>query len=108
VVPAIVERYRAALEQRDVAALHDIWPGLGGAQEAAIRADFDNARSIEVAITGLNVEVSGTSATATGLRRYVVHTRDGHRLQSDTVTTILLRKVGPRWVIDSMRHQPVR
>ena len=104
----VIERYVAALEARDVTALRAVWPGLGGAQEAAIRADFDIARSIEVRFDRPDVSVAGATATATGVRRYVVRTRDGHTLQSETHTTVLLRKTGAQWVIDSIRHQPVR
>jgi hypothetical protein len=38
----------------------------------------------------------------------VLRTRDGHTLESDAQTTVLLRKTGTQWVIDSIRYQPVR
>jgi hypothetical protein len=101
----VVNRYVAALEGRDLGALRAVWPGLGGAQEAAIKSDFQNARAIEASIRNVSIDVSGSSATATGQRRYIVRTRDGHRLQSDTITTIQLRRNGTQWVIDSIRHQ---
>jgi serine/threonine protein kinase len=101
----VVRRYLAALEQRDLAALRAVWPTIGADQEAAIRADFENARSIEAHIRDLVVEVTGDTATATGQRRYVVRTRDGQRLQNDTTITMRLRRNGSQWVIQSVRYQ---
>ncbi len=107
-IATVITRYVAALEARDLNALRQVWPGLGGAQEAAIKSDFENARSIDASFANPTITVSGATATATGLRRYALRTRDGHRLQGDTMTTITLRQAGGQWVIDSMRHQPAR
>jgi hypothetical protein len=102
-----VERYRAALEQRSVAALKAVWPGLSGAQQTAIESEFANARAIEVQLASPRIQVTGTSATVVTRRQYRLRTRDGQQLSSESITTIALRQAGGTWVIESVRYQPV-
>jgi serine/threonine protein kinase/tetratricopeptide (TPR) repeat protein len=104
-VTATLERYTAAMEQRDLGALKAIWPGLGGAQQVAIEKDFENARSISVQFVDPKIEVTGSTATVTGLRRYGLHTRDGQQLRSETTTTLVLRQAGNGWHIESVRYR---
>jgi hypothetical protein len=106
-IAAVVERYRVALEQRSVAGLKAVWPGLSGAQQNAIESEFANARSIEVSLASPRIQVSGTSATVVTRRQYRLRTRDGQQLSSESITTIALRHAGSAWVIDSVRYQPV-
>ncbi len=80
---ATLERYTSALQQRDLAALKAVWPSLGGAQQAAIEGDFNNARSISVQFVNPKIEVSGSTATITGIRRYGMQTRDGQQLRNE-------------------------
>jgi serine/threonine-protein kinase len=103
---AVLRRYTSALEHRDIAALKAIWPGLGGREQSAIETDFQNARSISVSFGSPKIDVSGASATVTGLRQYSLETRDRQALQSETVTTLTLKRVGNDWLIDSVRHRP--
>jgi ketosteroid isomerase-like protein len=104
-VRAVVQRYVAALEGRDMAALRAIWPGISGAEQAAIQRNFEEARSIGVRLDNPGVEVSGNTARVTGLRHYTLQTRSGQRLDSEAVTTLLLRRTGSAWVIESIRYQ---
>jgi hypothetical protein len=106
-IAAVVERYRAALEQRSIAALKAVWPGLSGAQQSAIESEFANARSIEVQLASPRIQLSGTTATVTTRRQYRLRTRDGQQLSSESITTLTLRQTGGAWVIDSVRYQPV-
>jgi serine/threonine protein kinase len=106
-ITAVVERYRAALEQRSVAALKAVWPGLSGAQQTAIESEFANARAIEVQLASPRIQVTGTSATVVTRRQYRLRTRDGQQLSSESITTIALRQAGGTWVIESVRYQPV-
>jgi hypothetical protein len=103
---AVLRRYTTALEHRDIAALKTVWPGLGGREENAIEMDFQNARSITVTFVNPKVEVSGGSATVTGVREYALETRDRQALRSETLTTLSLKRVGGDWLIESVRHQP--
>jgi hypothetical protein len=106
-IAAVVERYRTALEQRSVAALKAVWPGLAGAQQAAIESEFANARAIDVQLASPRIQVTGTTATVVTRRQYRLRTRDGQQLSSESITTITLRQAGGTWVIDSVRYQPV-
>ena len=104
-IQGVLRQYIAALESRDIDALKRIWPSLGGAQERAIRNEFQNARDISVSIDSPRIDAQQDTATATFVRRYQLGTRDGHRLQSETLTTVGLRLIGSSWLIDSIRHE---
>jgi ketosteroid isomerase-like protein len=104
-VTAVLERYTSALEQRDLVALKAVWPSLGGAQQRAIEADFNNARSITVQFVNPKIDVSGSTATITGVRRYGMQTRDGQHLRNEANTTLVLRQAGNGWHIESVRFQ---
>jgi ketosteroid isomerase-like protein len=104
-VTAVLERYTSALEQRDLAALKAVWPSLGGAQQKAIESDFNNARSISVQFVNPKIDVSGSTATITGVRRYGMQTHDGQRLRNEANTTLVLRQAGNGWQIESVRYQ---
>jgi serine/threonine-protein kinase len=105
---AVLQRYIAALEHRDIAALKAVWPSLGGSQQAAIEAEFANAREIDVEFVDPKIDVAGQTMTVSGRRRYSLRTRDGQQLRSDTITTLALRQAGADWVIESVRHQAAR
>jgi hypothetical protein len=106
-IAAVIDRYRAALEQRNMSALKAVWPGLSGAQQAAIESDFANARSIDVQLAGPRITVSDGTATVVTRRQYQLRTRDGQQLRSESITTMTLRQHGSAWVIESVRYQPV-
>jgi hypothetical protein len=105
---AVLQRYIGALEHRDIAALKSVWPSLGGSQQAAIEAEFANAREIDVEFVDPKIDVAGQTMTVSGRRRYSLRTRDGQQLRSDTITTLTLRQAGTDWVIESVRHQAAR
>ena len=62
---ATLRRYISALEQRDVNALKAVWPGLSRSQQAAVEAEFANARSIDVELASPKIDVAGQTATVT-------------------------------------------
>ena len=103
-----LSRYEAALEARNLAALKRVWPGLSGTQEAALRDEFLHARRIDVDLASPRIDVAGTTATATFVRRYEVLKTDGQLLNSRSVTTVTLRRNGAGWVIDQIRFDPIR
>jgi serine/threonine-protein kinase len=103
-----LQQYSAALEARSLPALKQVWPGLGGGQERAIKAEFDNAREIDVTLESPRIQVSGDSATAVATRRYALKTVDGHELRSDTRCTFQLRATGGGWVVESVRFDAAR
>ena len=98
----------AALEARSLPALKQIWPGLGGAQERAIKTEFDNARRISVTLDSPRIDVSGDTATVVATRHYSLATVDGHELRSDARSTFQLRAAEGGWVIESVRFEAAR
>jgi hypothetical protein len=103
-----LQEYVSALEARSLPALKQVWPGLSGAQERAISAEFGNARSISASLDSPRIQVSGDTAVVVATRRYALSTADGHDLRSDVRTTIELRLRGTAWVIDSVRFEAER
>lgn len=104
----LVRRYEQALESRSIDALKKLWPSLSGAQEDAMRNEFLHARRIDVDVTITDVAVSGTTATATFVRRYQLSTVDGQQLLRNSRTTLSARRAGSDWVIDRMRFEALQ
>ena len=104
----VLQQYSAALEARSLPALKQIWPGLGGAQERAIKTEFDNARRISVTLESPRIDVSGDTATVVATRHYSLATVDGHELRSDARSTFQLRAAEGGWVIESVRFEAAR
>jgi serine/threonine protein kinase len=104
-IHAVLNQYVAALEARSIGALKGLWPSLPPAQEQAIRAEFANARTLQVRLSEPRIDVNGTSATVTAVRDYQLVTADGHRLGRTTRMIMRLRRTGETWVIDSVTYQ---
>ena len=104
----LVRRYAQALEARNIDSLKRIWPSLQGAQEEAVRREFMHARQIDVDVDDTNVNVSGTNGTVTFMRRYRLSTVDGQRLDTNSRTTMSVRRAGNEWVIDRVRFEAMR
>jgi hypothetical protein len=103
-----LDQYANALEARSLPALKRVWPGLGGAQERAIREEFQNARSISVTLESPRIQVSGDTATAVATRHYALSTLDGHELRSDARSVFQLRASDAAWLIESVRFEAAR
>jgi tetratricopeptide (TPR) repeat protein len=101
----VLDRYEAALESRSLESLKRLWPSLGGAQQAAIRDEFQNTTRIEVEIGSPQINVTGTTATVSFLRTYQLYTVDGQRPRSQSRATMNLRRSGTTWVIDQIRFE---
>jgi hypothetical protein len=103
----VLRRYEAALENRSLAGLKRLWPGLGGAQESAIRNEFERASRIDVELSKHQIEVAGETATATFIRQYEV-TIGNQRFDSRSLTRMSLRRSGDDWLIEDIRFEPIR
>jgi len=101
----LLTRYKSALEARDLGALKQIWPGLGGRQEAAIKAEFDNARAIGVTLNAITPSIASNTATVTCRRDYVVTTADRKTLKTATRMTMTLDRKNGTWLIENIRHE---
>ncbi|MGH9370624.1 MAG: hypothetical protein ACRD15_03745, partial [Vicinamibacterales bacterium] len=104
----LVRRYEQALEGRSIDALKRLWPTLTGAQEAAIRKEFQYVRRLEVEINNLEMSVSGATATATFIRRYQLYTLDGQDLLRNSRTILSARRSGKDWIIERMRFEAIQ
>ena len=104
----LLDRYEGALESRNLDALKRLWPSLGGAQQSAIRDEFQNATRIDVEIVNPQINIQGGGATVTFIRRYELHTVDRQRLRRESRTTMQLQRSGTTWLIDRMSFEPVR
>jgi len=107
-VQAVLARYRAALESRDINALKRIWPALSGRQEDAIRNEFEHSRAIAVGLEGIDIRTSGNGATVTCRRTYAVTTADGQTLRTATTMVMTLVHRESAWNIEAIRHEVAR
>ena len=106
---AVLARYRAALEARDIGALKRIWPSLSGRQEEAheerIRAIARDRRRVS---TASPLRPTSSGATLTCRRSYAVTTADGHTLSTATTMIMTLARRDGVWSIDTIRHEVAR
>lgn len=107
-VQALLARYRAALESRDIGALKRIWPALSGRQEDAIRNEFEQSRGIAVGLDGVDIRPTSNGATVTCHRSYAVTTADGKMLRTATQMSMTLARRDGVWTIESIRHEAAR
>jgi hypothetical protein len=107
-VQAVLARYRAALESRDIGALKRIWPTLSGRQEDALRTEFEHARAIVVGLDSVDIRPANGGATVTCRRNYSVTTADGQTLRTATTMFMTLARRDGAWSIDTIRHEAAR
>ncbi len=107
-IQAVLGRYRAALESRDIGALKRIWPALSGRQEDAIRNEFEYSQAIAVGLDGIDIRPAGNSASLTCRRSYAVTTADGQTLRTATRMFMTLSRRDGAWSIESIRHEVAR
>ena len=107
-VQAVLARYRAALESRDIGALKRIWPSLSGRQEDALRTEFGNARAIAVGLDNVDIRPANGGATVICRRNYSVTTADGQTLRTATTMIMTLTGRDGAWSIDTIRHETTR
>lgn len=105
---AAIERYRTALEAKNIAAMKAVWTTMSSAEEQALRGEFRNARSLSVTIEEPAVQMAGESATVRCRRGYEIVTVEGQRLQTVTRTTIKLRRSSGAWTIEGVQHEPIQ
>ncbi len=107
-VQALLTRYRAALEARDIGALERIWPGLAGRQENAIKNEFEHSRAIAVGVDNVDIRPTAGGASVRCRRSYAVTTADGQTLRTATTMLMTLTRRDGAWIIDTIRHEAVR
>jgi hypothetical protein len=105
---ALLARYRAALEARDIGALERIWPGLAGRQEDAIKNEFEHSRAIAVGLDNVEIRPTASGAAVTCRRSYAVTTADGQTLRTATTMLMTMTRRDGAWIIDTIRHEATR
>ena len=106
-VRELVKRYEQAMESRSLDALKRIWPSIPRAQEDALRNEFRQARAIDMDVDDPNITVTGATAAVTFIRRYHLSTIDSQKLVRTSRTTMMVRRAGGEWLIESMRFEPI-
>jgi hypothetical protein len=102
-VTELLDRYKEALESRNIDQLKRIWPTMGATEEGAIRQDFQHASRIVVTIERPQVAVTGSTGRVSFVRNYNQTTIDGQRLRSTTSAVMDVRRSGTTWVIETIR-----
>jgi hypothetical protein len=61
-IQGVLSKYATALERRDMAAIKRLWPTINGAQMVALRAEFDQIRTVRVELLEPKIDVNGDTA----------------------------------------------
>ena len=101
-VDRVLQAYAAAIREADLRALQQLWPSLKGKQLKGIRESFGFAKSHEVDLKVVSLDVEGEAAIVVCERRDRLETQDGQVVQNDSRATFRLRSSGSGWLIDSI------
>jgi hypothetical protein len=102
-IRACLDRYKAAYERKDMAAMRAAFPNLSGIEENAVRINLETARLIQITLVVTEIQVSGGVARAATRQQLNVRTTDNKTVQSPQISIVFnLRKRGGSWVIDSI------
>ena len=101
---ALLARYVAGLEGRNLDAIKSIWPTMSPAQSKAIHAEFDHARALRCELIEPRITVKDETAVVVVRRKYMLTTLEGKSFESTTITTFNLKRGADGWVIDSIRY----
>lgn len=99
-VQALLARYQAALQQKDLAALKAVWPGL---DEIRMRERLQFVRSWSLTLRVVELQVTGDVASALCESSDTLLTVDDEVVQNKSRVQFALRRQGGSWVIDAMR-----
>jgi hypothetical protein len=100
-VQAVLQRYKASMEGKDVEALKAIWPSV---DEKKIRQGFQLARSWRVDLVPTDVQITGDAAVASCQRRDELVTADGVKIPPRSSTARFnLRKRAGSWIIEGIQ-----
>jgi eukaryotic-like serine/threonine-protein kinase len=101
-IRASLDRYKAAYERKDLAAMRSVFP-MGAAQEKDVSDTFQFARTIQMNLTITDIQISGEAARVAARRQLSMRTTDNKNVQSPQESiTFNLRKREGSWLIDSI------
>jgi serine/threonine-protein kinase len=103
-VRALVQDYARAIEQRDIAGIRSVYPGLTSSEQSNWENFFREARRVKVALQVRSVEVNGNSAQARLAGTYDYEDSSGRPQPTIRVSnSVSLRHDGTAWHIVSIR-----
>jgi serine/threonine-protein kinase len=103
-VRALVQDYAHAIEQRDIAGIRSVYPGLTPSEQSNWENFFREARRVKVALQVRGVEVNGNSAQARLTGTYDYEDSAGRPQPTIRVSnSVSLRHDGTAWHIVSIR-----
>jgi len=102
-VAPIVESYARAIEQRDIAAMRRINPGLTAAQQRNFETFFQRARDINVTFKVDNVEGSASTADARVIGTYAYTDTQGNPVRQPVSLAATLQREGNAWRLVAIR-----
>ncbi len=105
----VLDRYKTAMETKDVGLLKSIWPALGTQQEQAFKQQWSYTRSLRVAFRRSKVERwEDASATVTVQLHNEQQIDDGTSRRWDQKATFSFVRKGRSWLIDSAGFEAMR
>ena len=107
-IKTVLSNYTAALERRDMAAVKRLWPTINGPQMVALRAEFDQTRTVRIELLDPKIDIAGDTAVVIARRRNILMTTSGTTMRSVTMTTMRLRNGEGGWTIQEVRYQAER
>jgi hypothetical protein len=101
----VLNRYKAAVESRNLEALKRIWPGL---PEEALRTEFRRDTKISVGIVDPRISAATNDAATVNFVRHYEVVIDGETHRSQSNATMELRRSGTSWIIERIRFDTRR
>ena len=103
-VRRLLESYRAALETKNLDQLAAIQVAMSDSQRDALRRYFENAESLKVQFTNVDILFEGNEALATFTRNDVFKdARSGREMHLEVRMSSVLAKEGSGWKIRGLR-----
>jgi hypothetical protein len=101
-VKQTLQRYRMAYEDRDASRARTVWPGVN---QSALQRAFDGLESQRLTFDACDVQLRGTSATATcrGTLQYVPKVGSREVRTEPRIWNFNLQKSGDSWAIQNAR-----
>jgi ketosteroid isomerase-like protein len=97
----VLNRYVAAMQARDLAALKVLWPGMEESQATKIQEAFRFTRILRIELEVSDIQVEGRKAVVSCKRKDQVVTVEGQSFKSTRQATIMLEKSGG-WLISAI------
>ena len=103
-VLGLIQRYEAAIENKNLDELKSIWPALQGDAEKAYRDAFQFATSWQVDLAVTAFQLAGDSATVSCQRHDEIVPQGGRAIVNDASVTFRLLKSQDSWFIEGMQE----